>query len=69
MTELDRALALALLKRLWQRGLIDQQRYADACQARALEPDRFPPPQSGREADEDADPPVAGAAARGQVPV
>ena len=34
MTEVDRDIALVLLKRLWQRELISEETYVSACNSR-----------------------------------
>ena len=41
MTEVDREIALALLKRLWKRELISEETYVSACNSRFFDKCRF----------------------------
>ena len=41
MTEVDRDIALVLLKRLWKRELISEETYVSACNSRFFDKRRF----------------------------
>ena len=41
MTEVDRDIALVLLKRLWKRELISEETYVSACNSRFFDKCRF----------------------------
>ena len=41
MTEVDREIALVLLKRLWKRELISEETYVSACNSRFFDKRRF----------------------------
>ena len=41
MTEVDRDIALVLLKRLWKRELISEEPYVSACNSRFFDKRRF----------------------------
>lgn len=43
MTEVDRDIALVLLKRLWKRELISEETYVSACNSCFLTKDVLPP--------------------------
>lgn len=42
MNEVDRSLGLALLKRLWQRGLVSEETFIAASNSRYFNRNRFP---------------------------
>lgn len=41
MTEVDRDIALVLLKHLWERGLISEETYVSACNSHFFDKRRF----------------------------
>lgn len=73
MTEVDRDIALVLLKHLWERELITEETYVSACNSRFFEKRRFTTDAEAEKAEieevdiQDDDSMAAGANAAGQV--